>query len=168
MSIPKKVLDYLKNNKVIYETIEHKTVYTAVDAARTQHLSPALIMKTLVMKLDKKEYALACLPANKRLDEVKFKKIVNVWQKKMGKKEVKEIDFAKEAWMKKNVLGKVGATPPFGGLLKLPIFVDSAILENPKIIVNSGDYNYSLKLSSKAFEKLEKPIKGTFGKTRKE
>jgi Ala-tRNA(Pro) deacylase len=161
--IPKKLLDYLENNKIKYEVIEHKTVYTAMDVAATQHLKPEQVVKTLVMKLDK-DYALACLPANKNLDKAKFKKVVNGWRKKIGEKAVGKIDFAKEAWMKKNILGKVGATPPFGKLLGLPLFVDSAVLRNPKIVVNAGDYDYSLRLTSKAFVKLEEPVKGVFGK----
>lgn len=173
MSIPKKLLNYLEDNKIKYEVIEHKTVYTAIDAAATQHIKPEQVVKTLVMKLDK-DYALACLPASKNLDKAKFKKVINGWRKKMTTTDsplmairgVKKIDFAKEAWMKKNILGKVGATPPFGKILGLPVFVDSAVLRNPKIIVNAGDYDYSLRLSSKAFEKLEEVIKGSFGKSR--
>lgn len=167
MSIPKSVLNYLDKNNVKYEIIEHKTAYTALDSSETQHIDPKIVVKTLVMKLDSKGYALALLSANRNIDRAKFKKVVNAWREKSVEKTVKKVDFAKEAWMKENIAGKVGATPPFGKLLKMPVFIDSLVLKNQKIIVNAGDYNYSIKLSAKQFEKLEEPVKASFGMAKK-
>ena len=70
------------------------------------------------MKIDS-EYCLALLAANKNLDKSKFKKALNIWAKKQELKAYKKIDFAKEPWMKKNLPGKIGATPAFGKLLKM-------------------------------------------------
>lgn len=71
--------------------------------------------------------------------------------------------------MKKNLKGvKVGAIPAFGNLFKLPTFVEKSLLRNPKIILNSGDYNFSIKISSINFKKLIPGlITGSFGKAKK-
>ncbi len=165
MAILKKLLKFLDDLKIKYEIVEHKTVYTALDSAETQHIKPLETVKTLVMKIGPSKAVLALLPANKNLDKAKFKKVVNAWAKKENLK-IKPPEFAKEIWMKKNIQGKIGATPPFGSLFNLPVFVDRSLLRAKNIFINTGDYNYSIKLSLKNFEKAlgKEIIKGNFGK----
>ena len=165
MAVSKKLLNYLEKNKVKYELIDHRIVYTAWDLVQTLHLKkPAEVVKTLIVKIDK-DYVLVLLPSNKNLDKAKFKKTVNQWRKKQELKAIKKIDFAKEAWMKKNIkVGKLGAIPPFGKLLNMPVFADNAILKPVKVIVNVGDYGTSLKITTKDLIKLEEPIKASFAK----
>jgi prolyl-tRNA editing enzyme YbaK/EbsC (Cys-tRNA(Pro) deacylase) len=177
MPVLKSLLNLLDNSKVKYEVLEHRTVYTAMDKARTLHLEPKMVVKTAVVKFDR-NYGLAFIPADKNLDKNKLKAAVNQWRKKRKEKAVKKLDFAKEAWMKKNLSGKVGATPPFGQLFKLATFVDNSLLRpapknfgaglrQPKLIVNAGDYNFSLKLAGTGFEKaIGEVIKGSFSKTK--
>lgn len=162
MAISKKLLKYLDDNKIKYEIEEHKKVYTALDSAETQKIKPQEVVKTLVIKMDK-DYALVLVPANKNLDKNKLKKTINTWVKKQEDlKPYKKIEFAKEAWMKKNMLGKVGATPPFGSLVKLPVFIDGELTKSKELIVNSGEYTESFKVQTNAFLKLEEPVKGSF------
>lgn len=157
MPIPKKLINFLDKSKVRYEVLEHKTVYTAFDKAKTLRVKENIIGKTLVVKTDK-NYALVLVPANKNLDKDKLRKLAKA----------KSIDFVKEAWMKKNIKGaKIGAVPPFGILWKLPTFVDRSLLLQPKIIVNSGDHNFSLKLLSSSFKKLIPDfVSGQFSKSK--
>jgi len=144
MPIPKKLINFLDKSKVKYEILKHKTVFTAFDKAKTLRVKENIIGKTLVVKMDK-NYALVLVPANKNLDKDKLRKTAKA----------KSIDFVKEAWIKKNIKGaKIGAVPPFGSLWKLPTFVDKSLLLQPKIIVNSGDHKFSLKLLSSVFKKL--------------
>ncbi|OWK27030.1 MAG: hypothetical protein US76_00170 [Parcubacteria group bacterium GW2011_GWA2_38_13b] len=163
--ILKSLLKFLEDKKIKYEIIKHKTVYTAIDAAGTQHVKPDEIIKTLVMNLDNK-YALALISASKNLDKDKFKKAANVWAKKNNAKVVKIIGFAKEIWMKKNLKGGVGATPPFGELIEMPTLVDAFLLKQKNLFINTGDYEYSVKLSRAGFEKAigKEMFKGTFSK----
>ena len=65
----------------------------------------------------------------------------------------------------------MGAIPPFGlqparhPTKKILTFIDKSLLKNPKIIVNGGDYNFSIKLKSKEIKKLvPDSIFGNFGK----
>ncbi|MCK4591843.1 YbaK/EbsC family protein [Candidatus Parcubacteria bacterium] len=167
MAILKGLQNLLEKNKVKHEVIDHKKVYTALDSAETQHIKPQEIVKTLVMKVSPKKYVLALIPANKNLDKKKFLKETNKWLKKEGEKTVKAVEFAKEAWMKKNTKGKIGATIPFGSLSKMPAFVDKSILKNKNLIINTGDYEKSIKLATKKFLELEEMIKGSFSEAKK-
>jgi len=144
MAIPKKIIKFLEGNKVKYEQISHRKVFTAFDKAATLKVKPKIVGKTLVVKLDKNP-ALVLIPANKNLDKEKLRKIAKA----------KTIDFVKEVWMKKNLKGvKVGAIPPFGNMFKLKTFIDNSLLKQPKIIINGGDYNWSIKISPAVLKKL--------------
>ncbi len=140
-------IDFLGSSRLKYELIEHRTVYTAFDKAATLKVPLKTVGKTLAVKLDPPTGgpALVLISANKNLDKGKLKKTAKA----------KKIDFLKEAWMKRNLKGiKIGAIPPFGNLWKLPTFTDRALFQNPKIIVNSGDYNWSIKLNPSLLKKI--------------
>lgn len=166
MQIGQKIIKYLEDKKYKYEIIEHKTTYTAWDMAQTEKVKPQEVAKTLVMKADN-DYVLALIPSNKNLDKPKLLKIINAWQKKNKNKIYKKIDFAKEAWMKKSLPGKVGATPPFSQLLKLAVYMDNALAKVKKIYFGSGEYTISLRIASGQYQKIENPIKGVFSKNKK-
>ena len=158
MHVSKKIINFLDNNKVKFDILRHKTVYTAFDKAATLKVAPKIIGKTLVIRLDKAP-ALVLIQANKNLDKQKLNKIAKA----------KNIDFIKEAWIKKNLKGiKVGVVPPFGNLWKTQTFVDRGLMVNQKIIINSGDYNFSIKISPSVLKKIIPDlIPGNFNQIRK-
>lgn len=157
MPIPQKIIKFLEKAKIKYEPIEHRTVYTAYDKAATLKVPQKIIGKILVVKLEKTP-ALVLIPANKNLDIPKLKKIAKA----------KNLVFIKEIWMKKNLKGaKAGAIPPFGNLWNLPTFVDRSLMRKEEIIVNGGDYNFSIKLNPADLKKLIPDLKiGNFSKSK--
>jgi Ala-tRNA(Pro) deacylase len=167
MPTPKKVIKFLQKSKVRYDLLEHKTVYTAFDKAKTLKIKPNLVAKSLILKSDNK-IVFAVLPANKNLDRNKFKKVVNQWQKKQEQKSVKRIEFVTERLIKNKFKGiKIGALPPFGNLFNYPTFVSRALLGQTKIILNSGDYNNSISIKGVMLKKLIPDlVPGSFGKSR--
>jgi len=143
MAIPKKVINFFEKAKVKYQPIKHRTVYTAFDKSQTLKVPQKVIGKTLVMKLDNRP-AIILIPANKNLNIQALKKATKV----------KKIDFIKEAWMKKNLKGvKIGAIPPIGSLWKLPTFLDRSLTGPSEIIINSGNYNFSIKVKGNVLKK---------------
>jgi Ala-tRNA(Pro) deacylase len=168
MPLPKKIINFLEKNKIKYKIIEHKKVFTAYDKAQTLKVPPRVVGKSLVVRWGK-EAAIVLIAANKNLDKVKLKKTVNKKLKKEGKKIIKNISFVTETWMKNNLKGvKIGAIPPFGSLWKLPTFVDKSLLRQRKIIVNSGDNNFSVQLSTSEFKKkIPEMIVASFSKVKK-
>ncbi len=159
--ISPKIKNYLDKNKYKYDIIEHRKTYTAWDTAQTEKAKPQEVAKTLVMMVDK-GHIIAVLASNRNLDKKKLLKIINEDLKKQGLKTYKKIDFAKESWMKKNVPGKVGATPPFSGILKLDIYMDKLLSRNKKIYIGSGEYTASIRVAAVQYIKNEKPVMGNF------
>lgn len=164
-SIPSKVLKFLEKSRVKFEPVKHKTVYTAYDKAATLRIKPNIVGKTLVLKTDS-DVTMVLIPGNKNLDKVKFQKVLNIWRKKQGMKLVKKIDFISETVMKNKFAGiKLGAIPPFGKLFGLPAFIDKELTKEKNILVNTGIYEESFKVSPKIFDKLE-TITGVFSKAK--
>ncbi|TSC95949.1 MAG: hypothetical protein Athens101410_273 [Parcubacteria group bacterium Athens1014_10] len=153
MAIPKKIQNFLEKSKVKYETITHKTVYTAYDLAQTlktklQEISKALIVKT------EKGYTIVVLPASMMLDLNKLKKILKA----------KKIEIAKEGVMKKIFKIKPGTLMPFGALYKTPVLMEKSLAKAKNIITHAGSYTDSVKIKMADFLKLENPTQGIFGK----
>ncbi|MBU0612508.1 YbaK/EbsC family protein [Patescibacteria group bacterium] len=153
MPIPKKLITYLEQNKIKYEILEHRTVYTAFDLASTLKLKLSEIAKTLVIKADK-EYYLVVLPAHYRLELTKLKKVLNV----------KKISIANENVMQKVFNVKPGAITPFGSIHKTQVVIDRSLLKSPRVLMGSGSFSESVAMKIKDFTKLEEPIEGVFGK----
>jgi len=157
MAVPKKIINFLEKNKIKYEILKHRTVYTAYDKAKTLKVPEKIVGKTLVFKTDGK-LAMALIPANKNLDKEKIKKLLKA----------KKVDLASERLIKNKFKGvKVGAIPPFGNLWGLGTFADKSLINQPKIILNGGDYNFSIKISPVSFKKLiPELVIGSFSKPR--
>lgn len=138
MAIPKQVTNFLDKYGINHEILEHKTVYTAYDAAQTLGEKISDITKTLALKVDKK-YVLVVLPADRRLDIEKIKKSLNAKKIEI----IKEIDIAKVFKIKS------GKLLPFGTFHKVPVYVDKVLLKSKAIIISSGSHTESLKLKTK-------------------
>jgi len=156
MKIPAKLTNFLSQNKVKFEEVNHRTVYTALDKAATLKIKPSLIAKTLVLKTGR-DLIVVILAANKNLDKQKFRKAAKV----------KNFEFVSERLMKSRFKGfKIGAIPPFGGLFKIPAFIDSGLAKEKFILVSAGTYENSLKISPKMLEKLG-AVKADFSQPKK-
>jgi len=158
MAIPKKIIKFLEKNKIKYEIIKHKIVYTAFDKAQTLKVPEKIIGKTLILKIDG-ELAMVLISADRNLEINKLKKIV----------QKKKVELASEKLIKNKIKGvKVGAIPPFGNLWKAQTFIDRSLMRQPKIIINGGDYQWSIKIKSSDFKRLiPNLIIGNFSKKRK-
>ncbi len=154
--IPAKVISYLEKNKIKYEVISHRQVFTAHDLAMTLHLQHGQIAKSLLMKADN-DYILAILSADKNLDMKKLAKLIKA----------KKIVMPKEKVMTEKFKVKPGALPAFGGLYKLPVYVDKLILKQKKILLSPGSFVDSLLLNPKDYVILEGAIVGSFSVNKK-
>lgn len=150
MPIAKNLDKLLKQNKIKYEVVEHRKVFTAFDSAETQHEKLSEVAKAVLLK-GKKNLYLAVLPAGNNCDF-----------KTLAKLATDKVSMAKEKDITKNMKTKVGLIAPFGSLYKLPVFIDKKLLKNKKINLPAGSYTESVVLSVKDYLKLENPIAGNF------
>lgn len=145
-----KLKKLLETNKIKYQVVEHRKVYTAFDAAATQDLKSSEVTKSVLLK-GKKNLYLAVLPAGNNCD---FKALAKLTSDK--------VSMAKEKDIKAKLKTKVGLIAPFGSLYKLPVFIDKKLLKNKKLNLPAGSYTESVVMSVRDYQKLENPVPGSF------
>jgi Ala-tRNA(Pro) deacylase len=148
--ISKQLEKLLKQNKVKYEVVEHRKVYTAFDSAETQDIKLAEVAKAVLLK-GKKNLYLAVLPAGNNCD---FKALAKLTTDK--------VSMAKEKDINTKLKTKIGLIAPFGSLYKLPVFIDKKLLKNKKLNLPAGSYTESVVMNTKDYLKLENPVAGNF------
>lgn len=161
--INKKLLKLLDAAKAKYKLLTHKTVYTAYDAAQTQKLPLKQVGKMLLVKADNK-FAVALVPASKRLDLQKVKKGINLHLAKTGQKKAKSLAICNERQIINNFTKGKSAMTPFGSLYGCLSIVDKGFLKNKVLNLNAGSFEESITLSPAVYKKVEKPIEFSIAK----
>ncbi|OGF21737.1 hypothetical protein A2Y83_01225 [Candidatus Falkowbacteria bacterium RBG_13_39_14] len=151
--LPKKLENFLKKYKIDYDLLEHKTVYTAFDAAQTLKKKLEEIAKTLAIKADKK-YALIVLPASHRADLDKLKKMLKA----------DKLEIVKETEMAKALKVKPGAITPFGKFHNVPVYIDKSLLKTKLIVASTGSFTESVLLKTKDLLETGAETLGEFAK----
>lgn len=147
MAVPKALQTYLKKNKLVYEPVAHKTVFTAYDVAQTLHVKLGDVVKTLVVRADGK-LLLAVLPADRRLDLAKARKAAKA----------KTLALVSEKAMEKSLGIRAGAVTAFGGFHKLPMLCDASLKAKVRPLFGAGSFTDSIRLAPSRFLAVEKPM----------
>jgi prolyl-tRNA editing enzyme YbaK/EbsC (Cys-tRNA(Pro) deacylase) len=160
MSVPKQVIAHLNNNKVKFEVVPHRTVYTAYDLAQTLGEKLENIAKTLLVKVelpkvskDGKKYYVVAVPASYRVDLKAVQKYL---------KATKAV-LADEKEMIK--LGMVaGAGTPFVSMYKdVGLIVDKSLEKAAKGLVRAESLTESLRMKIKDLVKSESALVAKVG-----
>ena len=157
-NLPANLVKYLQKAGVKHNILEHKTVYTAFDAAATMKRKLNEIAKTLFIRADK-DYYLVLLPADQNLDFKKLAACIGA----QTKKKVKAVKIPGEKIMSNVLKIKAGALSAFGALHKLPVVIEKKLAQTKKAVFPSGSFNHSVEMAVKDFVKLEKAVLGSFG-----
>ena len=155
---PTKVLKYLESSGVKHDLLEHRKVYTAIDAANTMKKKFDEVAKSLLVKADK-DYYVVLLPADNNLDMDKLKKVV---AKDQGK-DIKVVKIPGEKLAREVLKIKKDAMTAFGSLYKLPVIMEKKLEKTKKAVFASSSFNHSVEMAAKDFVKLENAVLGTFG-----
>jgi Ala-tRNA(Pro) deacylase len=160
--LPVKTIKYLEKAGVKHDMLEHKTIYTAIDAANTMKKTMDQIAKSLLVKADK-DYYMIILPADHNLDMDKVKKALS----KSQQKQVKVVKIPGEKIAREVLKVKQDSIAAFGSLYKLPVMVDKKIAKVKKVIFSSDSFNHSVEMAVKDFVKLEEALVDSFGVKKK-
>lgn len=160
--ISPKLLKYLEKAGISHEVLEHRTVYSAFDAALTMKRKINEIAKSLLVKADK-DYYVVVLPADNNINLDKVAKII----KKETGKEVKSVKIPGEKIMETVFKIKAGAMSAFGGLYKIPVIVEEKLSKVKKAVFSSDSHNHSIELTTRDFVEIEEAMVGSFGVVKK-
>ncbi|MFC1768815.1 aspartate--tRNA ligase [Nanoarchaeota archaeon] len=133
-----KIRDALDSDKIEYEVLEHKAVYTSDEAAKVRGTELKQGCKALVCKTEN-GFIQVVVPGNREIDIEKVKKVLKL----------KEITLANADDVKKISGCSIGAVPPFGNLFGLNVFIDNKVAENKEVAFNAGLHVKSIKMKAK-------------------
>lgn len=156
--LPVKTIKYLEKAGIKHDLLEHKTIYTAIDAANTMKRSLDQIVKSLLVKADR-DYYMVLLPADQNLDINKLKKVLSKFQQK----EIKLVRIPAESVTRDFLKLKKDAIAAFGSLYKLPVIIERKMTKVKKAVFSSDSFNHSIEMAVKDFINLEKAVIETFG-----
>ena len=107
--------------------------------------------------MTKSYFVLIVLPAGKYVDFNGIKKALKA----------KKVSIASEKDIAKCLKTKVGLLHPFGSEYNIQTLLDKGMSRSKKMIASAGTFTDSVEITLKDFEKLVKPIKGVFGKSKR-
>jgi len=143
-----KIIKLLDSNKTSYKLDIHKEVRTSEEAAKIRGVDIATGAKALVVKIDKQNFALFVMPANRQLSWKKLKEESGFKKPRMAT--VEEAESLTKC--------KVGGVPPFGNLMGITTYFDKGIEDIENVNFNAGLKTHSINLKSEDLISLVKPL----------
>ena len=134
---------YLDERGVKYDVVEHSHTATALESARTSHVSLDRLAKAVVLKGDD-GFLVAVLPASGHIQFGQLCKQLGV-----------ELDMASEEQIESLFYDcEPGAVPALGDAYGLKVIVDDSLASEPEIYLEGGDHASLVHVSGRAFQEL--------------
>ena len=134
---------YLDERGVKYDVVEHSHTATALESARTSHVSLDRLAKAVVLKGDD-GFLVAVLPASGHIQFGQLCKQLGV-----------ELDMASEEQIESLFYDcEPGAVPALGDAYGLKVIVDDSLASEPEIYLEGGDHASLVHVSGSAFREL--------------
>ena len=148
-----KIIGILNKEKIEYEVLEHRPVYTSKEASDIRGTQLKQGTKALVCKTNE-GFIQAVVSGDREIDIEKLQKATLFGKIELANpKEVKQVTGC-----------NIGSVPPFGNLFGLKVYFDKRILENEIVAFNAGSHTRSIKMKSKDLVRVVNPVMGDFGK----
>ena len=148
-----KIRDVLNKEKIEYEVLEHKPVFTSKEAAEVRGTELKQGCKALVCKTEE-GFIQAVVSGAKELDIQKLQKLTLF----------KKIELADAKEVRKVTGCNIGSVPPFGNLFNLKVYFDKSVVENDIVAFNAGQHTKSIKMKAKDLVRVVNPVVGEFSK----
>jgi len=147
MALLERLRVFLDQNQVAYTHTVHPLAYTAREVAAAEHLPAREVAKTVVFMGDN-GYRMAVLPANRLVDFQELRTILGFSHARLATEQELAQLFPD---------CELGAMPPFGNLYGIPVYVDSALLEDEMIACNGGTHRDVVHLKMSDYKRLVAP-----------
>src|SRR5690606_1207462 len=145
--VPQKILDYLEENELEAEWIEHDRAVSALNLARSLSLRGQELAKPVIAVADG-EFVICVLPANRTLDLRLLGRALDADSVRLADEE----EFADRFGD-----AELGAEPPFGKLYGMPVVLDSTLAEQETIVFRAGSHVDALELPMEEYLAVEAP-----------
>jgi len=143
MAIAIALARYLAERGVKYDVVEHSHTATALDSARTSHISLDRLAKAVVLKGDN-GFMLAVLPASSHIQFTQLRKQIGADVNMASEEQIESLFHDCEP----------GAVPALGAPYGLKVIVDDSLASEPEIYVEGGDHASLVHVSGSEFREL--------------
>lgn len=143
---------HLRKNNVSFQVQHHPLAYTAQEIAASEHVPGKMLAKVVIVLADD-EMVMLALPAPYQVDLEKVGIVLGAKEARLAQEGAFAAAFPD---------CEVGATPPFGNLYDLPVYVDTTLAEDETIICQAGTHTDTLSLKYADYERLVKPTVADF------
>jgi Ala-tRNA(Pro) deacylase len=132
------VTDYLTERGVGFEVVPHRRAFTSLQEARAVGVAADQVVKTVALWTGGK-YVLAVVPASRRLELRLVRQAL----------EDSAARLATEAELQADFPGyELGALPPLGSLLGVPLLVDPEVLGHEVVVFAAGTETESVRAAT--------------------
>jgi len=147
MSIPNKIKSYLENNKYHFQVLEHAPTDTSLENLSTAKCPPNQMAKVLIFEIDKKK-SFVILPSDEVVHLGTLKDSLETRHVKMLTEYDLEDSFSE---------CEVGATPPFGQLYEMPVYLSGHFQKDQEMFFNGGTHTDLVRMPYQEFLIVENP-----------
>ena len=157
-TVAKQLAAFFEEHDVAYEVIHHHPKYTAQQVAADTHTPGVEFAKTVLLHVNG-DYAMAVLPAHHMVGCDRL-------GRELGMKRVRLAteDEIRELLRKLCPECELGATPPFGNIYGLPVYISKAMADDKHITFNAGTHEDAMRISYADYERLVEPRLVDFSK----
>ncbi len=138
---------YLDQHGVKYQVQQHKEAYTIQRVAAEIHEAGHHVAKVFVADVDGKLVMLV-LPAHYHVDLDRVREHLGAAQAVRAREEQFGHLFPD---------CDLGAMPPFGGLYKVPLYVDQSLAEAKEIVFQAGSHTCAIKMAMADYLRIVAP-----------
>jgi Ala-tRNA(Pro) deacylase len=152
MNALKRCLDYLERAGIPYSHSTHAPAFTAAEVAAADRLPARNMAKTVVYRGDN-GYGILLLRADYLIDFAEVLKLLSL----------KEIHLAAEAELA-NLFpdSELGAMPPVGNPVELPVLIDEGLADSEFVAFNAGTHRDVIHVSFEDFVAVVNPLIARF------
>ncbi|TCK17255.1 Ala-tRNA(Pro) deacylase [Thiogranum longum] len=143
MAMANRVVNYLLEQDVDFDLLDHPHSATSMESAQLAHISGDRIAKSVVLE-DERGYLLVVVPASCRVDLGELHRLT---RRNLGLATEYELGALFEDC-------EPGAVPPLGPAYDLETIVDETLAEQPDIYFEAGDHEQLVHVSGETFETL--------------
>lgn len=147
MSIPVRLSDYLDRHGAQYELCEHQPSRTSAETARSAHIPPGQLAKSVLLE-DDSGCMLAVVPADKSV-------MLGQLSAMLGRRGLHLCDEQRIASLFDDCVP--GAVPPVGMAWGVETIVDDALEDGDVVYLEGGDHQQLLRMSAEQFHELMSP-----------
>lgn len=149
MAVNSRLQSLLIRERVEYEVIPHREVYTAQEVAQATHVRGRQLAKVVLVRADHGRYLMAVLPASEHADLDLLAHIAGH----------KHLTLATEGEIRKVFPDcEPGAMPPFGSLYGLPVYLDACLAREEDITFQAGNHHEVVRIPFAVYERLAGPF----------